>query len=128
MCLDIQYVVIIEDKTHSSEHDDQLKRYKDTIHSDYPEAEIVCAYYKTGFQSNYSEVDKAGYRVLGRRRILALLGQYADRTDNDIFRDYYAYWKNYEDIACGYKDLSIIKWDDGRHDRLMASMSTHRMN
>ena len=113
-CQGEQYAVIVEDKTHSSEHDDQLDRYRNTVSAMFPDYKLVCVYYKTGFQSDYSKVEKSGYKIFGRKKNLEILGEYVNRTDNDIFKDYYAYWENYEEITGSYRDIEISKWDDGR--------------
>ena len=49
-----KYLVIIEDKTNSSQHGDQLKTYKETAESEATESgfqHVVCVYLKTGNES-----------------------------------------------------------------------------
>lgn len=108
-----KYAIIVEDKVYSSEHDNQLERYKKLLAKDFINEKIVCIYYKTGFQSNYEVVEAAGYRIFGREQILELLGQYIDKITNNIFLDYYSYWKNYDDIAKSYKRLPLVEWNEG---------------
>ena len=43
---DIKYAIIIEDKTFTTEHDKQIKRYKDTIQKNFRNANIITVYYK----------------------------------------------------------------------------------
>lgn len=105
--------IIVEDKVHSSEHDDQLQRYKKELSNEYAPENIICVYYKTGFQSDYSKLKAAGYKIFDRKRILDLLGQYIDNINNNIFRDYYSYWKNYDNIASSYKTTKLNEWNEG---------------
>ncbi|WP_026528000.1 endonuclease NucS domain-containing protein [Butyrivibrio sp. VCD2006] len=103
--------IIIEDKVHASEHDDQLTRYYENVSKDKSVDKVVCIYFKTGFQSDYSAVKQAGYKVFGRRDLLRVLERHADLISNDIFCNYYEYWKNFEDITQGYRNIPCSKWD-----------------
>ena len=64
-----KYKVIIEDKTFSSEHDSQLKRYKDHIQKEYPDFNVICIYFKTGFQSDLREIEKSDSQYFGREKL-----------------------------------------------------------
>ena len=46
------YVILIENKTNTSEHDNQLTRYLEIARQEYTEKEIMPIYYKTGFQGD----------------------------------------------------------------------------
>ena len=46
-------VLIIEDKTHTADHSDQLRRYYEQISEEYPGRKVVGIYFKTGDQSDY---------------------------------------------------------------------------
>ena len=43
------YAVILEDKTFSKEHSEQLKRYLEKCKNDYPDKEVKLLYFKTGY-------------------------------------------------------------------------------
>ena len=101
------YKIIVEDKTHTSEHDNQLIRYKDQINDD---AEIIGIYFKTGFQSDLSKVHDAGYKVYNREDILALLR--ACETENAILKSFREYWENFDNLAKCYKELPFNEWPD----------------
>ena len=90
-----KYKVIIEDKTHTSEHDNQLERYKDQAQKD--GSEVIGIYYKTGFQSNYAVVEKAGYKVFNRKDLLEVLN--SCKSENAILCAYREYWLNFEKLA-----------------------------
>ncbi len=102
------YKIIIEDKTHTSEHDDQLQRYRDQLKDE--NAIVIGVYFKTGFQSDYSKVMEAGYGIYTREDILRLLED-CD-SENEIFRDYLEYWKDFETIAKAYRTQPLDKWPD----------------
>jgi len=52
------YGIIIDDKTDTKEHDNQLERYEVIIKDKFPNLQLYKVYYKTGFQSDYTEVKK----------------------------------------------------------------------
>lgn len=108
-----RYAIIVEDKVHTSEHDDQLQRYKNTVKVE-TDTEVIGVYFKTGFQSDYSKVINAGYNIIDRRKILDLFNKYIDQIQNDIFNDFYLYWKNYETIVNSYKEYSLNEWNDSK--------------
>ena len=83
---------IIEDKTFTSHHDNQLEIYKDKIIKDKTEeGEIVLIYFKTGhlYEWDYDAV-KYGYHILDLIYWQDFLSKNA-RIDNDILKDYISY-------------------------------------
>lgn len=105
-----KYKVIIEDKTHTSEHDNQLIRYCETVHEDFPEYKCVGVYYKTGFQSSLTNVYEAGYVVCDRKNTLSMLEKYIHKTNNNIFVDYYEYLNEFNTKTNKFKSLSVNQW------------------
>lgn len=103
------FKIIVEDKIHTSEHDNQLKRYKDKYNKEY---DTIGIYFKTGFQSDKSEVSKAGYSFFGRKDILDVLKDC--KSTNSILRDYREYWENYEKITQSYRMLPMKEWEDSQ--------------
>lgn len=92
-----EYAVIIEDKTDTSEHSDQLKRYWDDTDSKYEKLGI---YLKTGDQSSYAQVKKAKFRPFLRSEILDVLEVGIQlRVENEIFLDYHAHLKEYDEFV-----------------------------
>lgn len=104
------YKVIIEDKTYTSEHDNQLLRYLDDIQKLYPAARIRGVYYKTGFQNDLFAVHAAGYTIIDRQTILCILKPYAEQTNNQILRDYYEYWSEFQKETEQYGTLPVGRW------------------
>ena len=82
------YKIIVEDKTYTREHSEQLMRYKEEIQEKFPDCIPCGVYYKTGFQSDLSAVHKAKYQYVSLEKMLDLLGRYVEKTGNQIFRDY----------------------------------------
>ena len=110
-----QHVLLIEDKTGTSDHGNQLKRYyehvvegrtrvgKVTARSVYP------IYLKTGNQSLAKErqiEDTKLYRVFNRQEFLEVLGTY--RGKHPVVRDYRAYLQCRENRTISYRD-----WEEG---------------
>ncbi len=102
------YKIIVEDKTHSSEHDNQLIRYKDEIKKEYEN--VIGIYFKTGFQSNLSGVKEAEYHLFDREDVLDLLGKY--NSNNDILKAYKEYWDEFESITRSYETKPVDEWTD----------------
>ena len=105
-----KYKIIIEDKTFSSEHDNQLQRYLDNIKAKDDVEAVIGVYFKTGFQSDYSLVEEAGYVVFNRKDMLSLMEKYSS-IKNDIFCSYYEYWKDFDDDANEYDNIGIEEWN-----------------
>ena len=102
------YKIIIEDKTHTSEHDDQLNRYKEKIVGKYDQ--IIGIYFKTGFQSDLRKVNDANYIYFGRNDSINCLEKC--RSNNNIFVDYLEYWKEFDLFSQSYRSISVNQWSD----------------
>lgn len=94
-----QYALIIEDKTNTSEHGNQIKRYSEWVkkESKYANLELHCVYYKTGneskhklnsLKSKYAEDlhDEAFFRIITKEEVLDILQQ--TKSTNAILLDY----------------------------------------
>jgi len=87
--VDNDVVILIEDKIFTSEHGEQLKKYKSSIKDNYRDRTIVPVYLKTGEQSDYSAVYAAGYTVFKRKDLLEVLeAGVAFGVENDIYEDF----------------------------------------
>lgn len=106
-----EYKIAVEDKTYTSEHDNQLSRYLDSLRDAYPGCIARGVYYKTGFQSDLSQVKEAGYQIVTRERMLGVLSAYIGRTENQIFLDYYEWWNDYHQEALRYRTLPLSQWN-----------------
>jgi hypothetical protein len=110
-----KYLIIIEDKTYSSHHSNQLERYKKTaeewcIKNNY---EIpICIYLKTGneSQSSLNEILKIGYSIFNRVDFINLLIQFKD-TQNNIFLDFLERITRIEKANNEFESKLIGEWN-----------------
>ena len=109
-----KYLIIIEDKTNTSHHSDQLGRYKKSasewcLKNNYKEP--ICIYLKTGneAQSSLDDIVKQGFAIFNRKHFIDLLIKY-NETDNDIFKDFYNRLVRIEKSHNEYEDKKIGEW------------------
>lgn len=107
------YAVVIEDKTGTSSHGDQLERYRKTIESDsFHPTSIALIYYKTEDQSDYTKECDAGFTPFTRADILKELEPYADASP--LLADYVEHLNAIETEIGAFRTTPIDKWE-GRH-------------
>ena len=87
---------IIEDKTNTFEHSDQINKYRETIKNDFKEEinDIKTVYFKTGFwfSDDYKTAnDESKVIKIDRGNFLGILKQY--RGKNQILDDYCEYFE-----------------------------------
>ena len=81
--------VIIEDKTYSNEHDQQIERYKkglQEIYKDKQLSKIITVYWKTGFYNDWDKVTVADKKITGED-VKGLLADYVN--ESEIIKDYF---------------------------------------
>lgn len=104
--------LVIEDKTNTSIHDDQLKRYKKEVEKWYKgkRDNLVYAYVKTGNepQSTLNYIRKLGYKTISRIDIINCLKLYTG--DNTMVLNYLDYIKGIETETQSYRKLPVKKW------------------
>jgi hypothetical protein len=106
-----KYAILIEDKTFTSDHSDQLLRYFEAIKTTYEEDNCLPIYYKIGNQSNYNTVHKANYQVLDRKDILEILTFGIEQeTTSDIFMDYYHHLLGIDNSYNSFSDKELASW------------------
>lgn len=100
--------IIIEDKTYTTDHDNQLERYKDEFTN---EADNVYGvYYKTGFCCETIKNDMyKGYYFFGLNKIKEFFEKYDD-IDNAIFNNYRDFIIEYYEEKNKYKSTAISEW------------------
>ena len=104
------YAVIVEDKTGTSSHGNQLERYMATVKSKgYAVERIVPIYYKTYDQSNYVKEKEAGYSPYTRADILRQLAPFC--PDSHLIHDYVEHLKSVESQINAFRTTPIDKWD-----------------
>ena len=103
--------IIIEDKTNTGQHSNQLSRYKETAIEHYKEKrQIICIYLKTGSESKSSlkKVKEQDYRIIDRKKLLMFFAKY--QIANDIYSDFVERIKSIEKSEKSYETLPIKKW------------------
>lgn len=103
-----KYSIIIEDKTNTENHSNQLKRYFDKVKVNFRDTEILPIYFKTGDQSNYKNVTDNNYELYLREDLLKILNLHI--TNNDILDDYTNYLQDIDNSVKSYQILPITQW------------------
>lgn len=114
VCYVNEFMIIIEDKTRSKAHSNQLIRY-----IDYAEkkengkylGKIIPIFFKTFDQSNYLKEINDGFKIFTRSDILEVLNDNQfNNIENAIFRDFLIYLNNIEDKVNSYKITNAKNW------------------
>lgn len=99
--------VIIEDKTFTGTHGDQINRYKEAlIKEGVAEENIICVYYKTG---NQARQEPHAINIF-RPQLLEIFSKYYESVNNVIFKDYVDSLRYWEDITNAYTTEPIDTW------------------
>lgn len=105
--------LMIEDKTNTTIHDNQLERYKNSVLEAYEgkRKNLFYIYIKIGNEplATVKEIREKGYKTINRKDILKLLGTY--KGDNYIIRNYISYLQGIEDETLKYASLPIKEWE-----------------
>ncbi len=109
--------IIIEDKTHTKDHSDQLNKYREIVLSkNFSEDDLICIYFKTGDQCDYKEIIKKKYKIFLREDFLKILDSGIKLgVKNSIYVDYYDYLMKMEEDVNRYKNLEVKNWDSHNH-------------
>ncbi|MBQ3325010.1 MAG: PD-(D/E)XK nuclease family protein [Muribaculaceae bacterium] len=104
--------LIIEDKTNTSIHDNQLERYKEIVEKEYEgkRDKLYFVYIKTGNEplSVLKEVENKGYKTISRLDILSCLNNY--KGSNCLLLNYIEHLKEIEENTQSYRKLPVDKW------------------
>ena len=106
-----EYAILIEDKTNTKNHSNQLENYLTKLSKDFPREKIFPIYFKTGDQSNFASINKAGYKLFLRPDFIEVLdfGKNQGIT-NSIYLDFYDYLIRIENSVQSFKTLPVNKW------------------
>lgn len=113
-----KYGIIIEDKVHSTDHSNQLARYKAKIESLNIVDVIVPIYFKTGYQVNLNPIATNGYHYYSIKDLLTVLtSETVAEINHDVLTQYREYilqkekdfdWANNE--ANKYLTAPLKEW------------------
>jgi len=105
--------IIIEDKTNTQVHSNQLIRYKETAQRRCSEnnRQLICIYLKTGSESNslLREVSESGYTIIDRTILLDFFNKY--QPQSDIYTEFVENLNNIEKSENSYQKLPIGEWN-----------------
>ncbi len=105
-----EFAIIIEDKTSTKDHSNQLARYYSEIERrNFSLDKILPIYYKTEDQSNYKQVEENGYKPFLREDILKVLNSYSGK--NTILLDYRSHINDISQKVESFKTLPIDSWN-----------------
>ena len=110
-----KYLIIIEDKTTTGQHSNQLSRYKDFANKWCLENKYnppICFYIKTGNEDNSSleSVRVNGFHIFSRQDLIELFSEFP-KIKNDIFIDFFQRLKRLEENNIRFENLEIGKWN-----------------
>jgi len=111
--------IIIEDKTFSGTHGNQIERYKKILEGEKREI-VITVYYKIVEQANKENVDIH----IDRKYLLNLFSKYVKKANNQIFCDYYDYLKFIDDDVNAYKTTQIADWRN-KHNHVYRGFFTN---
>jgi len=110
-----KYFIIIEDKTNSSLHSNQLVRYKENAEkwckkNNYENP--ICIYLKTGneSQSSLTNIEKQDFAIFSRLDFINLLDEFKN-INNHIFNDFYERLKRIEKSNNEFENKLIKNWN-----------------
>lgn len=109
-----KYLIIIEDKTISSEHSNQLERYKEIAEKWCLEKKYgtpICIYLKTENESLsiFNAIKEKGFAIFDRTDFITLLNNHKE-IKNNIFIDFYERITNIEKLSTEFKNKSLNNW------------------
>lgn len=122
-----QTVFLIEDKTDTSEHGEQLTKYKSTLDGDdnFKHHRVFPVFIKTGDQSNYTKVLHDGYKLLKRQDLLSVLQAHPKAlTRSDIAKDFTENLQNIESVFVSYASLPVNNWKSGAWRGFFCNLQT----
>ena len=97
--------VIIEDKTFSNVHDDQINEYEKTLKAE-GRQNIKCVYYKIVEQAH----DEKNAINIKRNDLIDIFSKYKDKTENTILKEYYEYLLAIDADVNSFKNEPITVW------------------
>ena len=110
-----KYLIIIEDKTISSEHSNQLERYKEIAEKWCSENKYetpICIYLKSGNDSVniFNAIKEKGFAIFDRTDFITLLNNHKE-IKNNIFIDFYERMINLEKLSTDFENKPLDEWN-----------------
>ena len=105
-------LLVIEDKTDTSHHDDQLKRYREALAAKYPNRRFIGVYLKTGDEASYEYATRLGWAVCRRRTLLDALRSRVETPSNAILADFIAHLDAIDMAVEAYAHTPVAAWNE----------------
>ena len=131
-----KYFIVIEDKTYTKYHDEQLHRYREYASEHCSKnnlLEPILIYLKTGNESLHSlnNVVKDGYYIFDREKLISIFKDYKDIKDS-IFSDFIINLSSINETYNQFLEKEIQKWgnDDweGFHQFIDKNLNLNDIN
>ena len=107
-----KYAILIEDKTYTKDHSNQLIRYREAVKEAYPHLIQLPVYYKIADQSHYRSPERAGYIPFKRKMMLEVLERgIKNGVQNTIFVDYHRHLQQLEKQVSSFWTTPIVTWN-----------------
>ncbi|WHX40316.1 PD-(D/E)XK nuclease family protein [Mesobacillus sp. AQ2] len=107
-----RYAILIEDKTFTKNHSDQLRRYSEAVKIRNPKWIQLPIYYKIADQSHYKSVIDAHYFPFTRERMLQVLRRgHKNGVTHDVFLDYLTRLEWLDEQYKAFKYMPVQEWD-----------------
>lgn len=104
------FSIIIEDKTETRAHGNQLVKYKSIIGAKVGEENVLAIYFKTHDQSNYNKELKEGFKIFTRQDLLRVLNT-IEESASDIFYDFRSYIQDIEHEVSEFQSIEVSNWE-----------------
>jgi hypothetical protein len=104
--------IIIEDKTRTEDHSNQLCRYREVVAEKYPSRSPAAVYLKTGDQCDFTRIKEAGYGCFLRDHFLAILDKGEEwGVRNHIFADFHRHLQQIDQAVKDFSKIPCTEWE-----------------
>ena len=104
-----QLAILVEDKTHTSNHSDQLNRYYGQVKElGYTENQMIPLYFKTGYQSRFDTLGV--FKPYLRKDFLSVLRENKRKTDNAVLHDFLDHLESLESAIQQFSAKALDQW------------------
>jgi hypothetical protein len=103
-------MILIEDKTFTGQHDEQLRRYKEEASKE--GKQMICIYLKTGSEANasLSAVKEYKFHVIDRSTLIEFFDKH-QKIESDIYKDFVSHIHVLDDKENQFSKNDIQGWE-----------------
>ena len=110
---DVKHILIIEDKTYTGPHDNQLTKYKEKVDKWNQKCVIKFVYYKTNLisEDEHLLINQQGWEIYDIKRIYSIYKKLKISISNNILKDYVQHvFELYNDLTQALP-YDVSKWN-----------------